>query len=318
MMDTVTLRIKRYDGVKEWYQEYQLPYEKGKTLLYSLTKIREELDPTLTFSAACRHAICGSCAVRVNGNAFLACKTSLDQLLETFETERLTLEPLNNFPVIRDLVVDWEPKLERMKAVRPWLIPSEDGDPSDGFRQSPEDFRKIASPTDCILCGICSSECGQLSLNQEGYLDPFILNKAYRFAVDSRDAAPEEHIRPALEKGLWKCLHCMECVTKCPKEIDLAGENAYLRQASIQMGERDNKGARHAYAFVEDVKSKGRLNEVTLPMKTEGFVSTMNRIPFALRLIRKGKINPLHMPREVEGIEGVRKIYEHAQGVKEP
>ncbi len=84
------------------------------------------------------------------------------------------------------------------------------------------------------------------------------------------------------------------------------------------MGEQDNKGARHAYAFVEDVKSKGRLNEVTLPMKTEGLVSTMNRIPFALRLIRKGKINPLHMPREVEGIEGVRKIYEHAQGLKEP
>ncbi len=316
-MEKVTFRIKRYDGVKEWYQEYELPYEKGKTILWALTKIREELDSTLTFTSACRHAICGSCAVRVNGNAFLACKTSLDHLLATFDTDQLTLEPLNNFQVVRDLVVDWEPKFEKMKAVKPWLIPSKDGDKSNGFRQSAKDFHKISSPTDCILCGVCTSECSQLSLNQDEYLDPFILNKAYRFAVDSRDAAPEEHIRPALENGLWKCIHCMQCVSKCPKEIDLAGENAHLRQETINMGERDNKGARHAFAFVEDVKNKGRLNEVTLPLKTEGFVNTMNRIPFAFRLVKKGKINPLHMPKEVEGIQGVRKIYEYAQGAKE-
>lgn len=316
-MEKVIYRIKRFDGVKEWYQEYELPYEKGKTILWALTKIREELDPTLNFTSACRHAICGSCAVRVNGNTFLACKTPLDQLLSTFKTNRLTFEPLNNFKVIRDLVVDWKPKFEKMKEVKPWLIPSKEGDKENGFKQSVEDFHKITSPTDCILCGVCASECSQLSLNQEEYLDPFIMNKAYRFAVDSRDAAPEEHIRPTLENGLWKCLHCMQCISKCPKEINVASEIAYLRQETINMGERDNKGARHAFAFVEDVKDKGRLNEVTLPIKTEGLVKTMNRIPFAVRLIKKGKINPLHMPKTIEGIQEVREIYEYAQEAKE-
>ncbi|MGD8191700.1 succinate dehydrogenase/fumarate reductase iron-sulfur subunit [Brevibacillus ginsengisoli] len=310
----ITYKIKRFDGEKEWYQEYELPYEEGKTILWALTKIREEQDPTLNFTAACRHAICGSCAVRVNDNAFLACKTPLDELLETFQTDTLTFKPLGNFEVVRDLVIDWKPPLEQIKVVKPWLIPTDQGSPEKGFIQSEEDYHRIASPTDCILCGVCTSECGQLNVNEDVYLAPYMLNKAYRFAVDSRDAAPQEHIRPVLENNLWKCIHCMNCVTKCPKQIDLSKEIAYLRQESIKMGEVDNLGARHAFAFHDDVRNKGRLNEMTLPIKTEGLVKTMTkRVPFALRMITKGKINPLHMPKEIEGIQGVRKIYKFAK-----
>ncbi|RXT07255.1 succinate dehydrogenase/fumarate reductase iron-sulfur subunit [Ammoniphilus sp. CFH 90114] len=318
-MRKITFTIKRFDGNKDWLQRYDLPYENGKTLLWALTKIREEQDPTLNFTSACRHAICGSCAIRVNGNSFLTCKTALDEILDTFKTDDLKCEPLGNFDVVRDLVIDWKPKLEKMKVVKPWIIPKESGSPTTGFKQSEQEFQKIASPTDCILCGICASECTQLAMNQEGYLEPFILNRAYRFAVDSRDGAPEEHIRPVLENDLWKCVHCMQCVSQCPKDINLSAEVAYLRQETMKMGETQNLGARHAYAFHDDVKNKGRLNEMTLPMKTEGVVKTaMKRVPFALRMISKGKINPLHMPKEVEGIAGVRKIYEYAKGVDQP
>jgi succinate dehydrogenase / fumarate reductase iron-sulfur subunit len=109
----------------------------------------------------------------------------------------------------------------------------------------------------------------------------------------------------------------MQCVSKCPKGIPLTDQIAYLRQESIKMGEVNNKGAKHAYAFHDDVKNKGRLNEVMLPVKTEGVINTMSRIPFALRMIRKGKINPLHMPKAVEGIKGVREIYKFAEEVSE-
>jgi succinate dehydrogenase / fumarate reductase, iron-sulfur subunit len=315
-METLQCKIKRFDGKQEYYQNYEVPYEKGKTILWLLTKIREEQDPTLNFTSACRHAICGSCAVQINGSAFLACNSSLDEVLETFNTMKLTFEPLKNFDVVKDLVIVWEPKMEKMEQVKPWLIPSEEGTQETGFIQSEDDYHQIAAPTDCILCGVCTSECNQLAVNDGTYLDPFILNRAYRFTVDSRDGSPEEHIRPVYENELWKCLHCMQCVTKCPKGIPLTDQIAYLRQESIRMGEVKNQGAKHAFAFHDDVKNKGRLNEVMLPIKTDGLVNTaMRKVPFALRMIKKGKINPFHMPKEVEGIRGVRELYKYAQEV---
>ncbi|OIJ18815.1 (2Fe-2S)-binding protein, partial [Anaerobacillus alkalidiazotrophicus] len=250
-MEKFIFRIHRYDGTTKWVQEYQFPYEKNKTVLWALTKIKDEMDPTLNFTSACRHAICGSCGVRINGTSYLGCKTPLDEIIETFETNVLTFEPLQNYEVIRDLVIDWKPKVEKLKLVKPWLIPSEDGSVEKGFKQSEAEFAKIASPTACILCGVCTSECGQLNVNDGGYLDPFVLNKAYRFAVDSRDADPLQRIQPVLENELWKCIHCMQCVTNCPKGIPLTDQIAYLRKVSMKMGAKDNQGARHAYAFYD-------------------------------------------------------------------
>lgn len=311
-MDKLTLKIHRFDGIAKWVQEYSFPYEKGKTVLWALTKIKDEIDPTLNFTSACRHAICGSCAVKINGSSFLGCKTSLDEVIDTFKTTTLTFEPLSNYEVIRDLVIDWKPKVEKMKQIKPWIIPSEEGTKEKGFKQSEEDFHHISSPTDCILCGICASECNQLAVNDGKYLEPFILNKAYRYAVDSRDGSPEEHIKPVLDNDLWKCVHCMQCVSMCPKGINLAEEVSYLRKATMKLGERNNQGARHAFAFVDDVRKTGRLNEMMLPLKTDGMLKTVGkRVPLATRMILKGKINPLHMPKKIEGIEGVRKIYEY-------
>lgn len=313
-MDILTLKIHRFDGVAKWVQEYTLPYEKGKTVLWALTKIKDEIDPTLNFTSACRHAICGSCAVKINGSSFLGCKTALDEVIDTFKTTTLTFEPLSNYEVIRDLVIDWKPKVEKMKQIKPWIIPDEKGTKEKGFKQSEEDFHNISSPTDCILCGICASECNQLAVNDGKYLEPFILNKAYRYAVDSRDGSPDEHIKPVLDNELWKCIHCMQCVSMCPKGINLTDEISYLRKATMQLGERNNQGARHAFAFVNDVRKTGRLNEMTLTIKTEGMFKTVSRrIPLASRMILRGKINPLQMPKKVEGIEGIRKIYEFVQ-----
>lgn len=316
-MRTIRFTIKRSDKKNEWFQDYELPYEKGKTILWALTTIREQQDPTLVFTSACRHAICGSCAVQVNKKSFLACKTSLDEVLDTFQTDNLVFEPLNNFEVIKDLAVAWEPKMEKMKKVKPWLLPSDEGSVEKGFTQSEDDFHKIASPTDCILCGVCASECNQLAVNDGTYLEPFILNRAYRFAVDSRDKAPEKHIQPVYENELWKCMHCMQCVASCPKGIPLTDQIAYLRQESIKMGEVNNQGAKHAFAFHDDVRNKGRLNETMLPIKTDGLLKTATtKVPFALRMIKKGKINPLHMPKAVEGIKGVKEIYKYAEEVR--
>jgi succinate dehydrogenase / fumarate reductase iron-sulfur subunit len=103
-------------------------------------------------------------------------------------------------------------------------------------------------------------------------------------------------------------MHCQECVTKCPKALEPAEDIAKLRQTAIKQGVIANPGARHALAFYDDIKGSGRLNEMKMAMKTEGIIKSMTRLPFALRLLRRGKMNPLHWPAPVKGIEQIRAI----------
>ena len=275
----ITFNVRRFDGERTFNQEYSIPYEKN-TLLGCLTKIREEQDASLCFTSACRHAICGSCAVQVNGNAFLACETQLDTLLETFGTDELFLEPLNNLPVVRDLVVNFDGIADKMRKVEAWMCPHKD---RKDHLQSPEQFHLIAKPADCVLCGSCISECRELAYDDGTYLPPAMMNKAYRFERDSRDG---DHGKRVI---------------------------SYLRRRALSMGQTKSEGARHAYSFYNDVKRTGLLNETMLALRTEGMVKTaVNRTPFAVRMVAAGKMNPLHMPRPVKGIDDVRRLYEFA------
>ncbi|WP_350454668.1 succinate dehydrogenase/fumarate reductase iron-sulfur subunit [Slackia heliotrinireducens] len=309
-METITFIVNRFDGQKSWKQEYR--FERSvMTLLGCLNKIREEQDDSLCFTQACRHSICGSCAIQVNGSAYLACETQLDDLIDTFKTTRFELAPLNNFPVVRDLVVSFDEKAEKMKKVMPWMCEHKN---REGHEQTEADYHKYMEATDCVLCGCCASECRELVYDDGTYLEPFIMNKAFRFIRDSRDECGDERILAVLDNNLWKCIHCQQCTTKCPKEIPIAEEISYMRRRALRMGEDKSQGARHAYAFHHDVLKTGMLNETMLALKTEGLYKTaQNRVPFAVRMVTSGKMNPLHIQKPVKGIEGVRKLYEIAK-----
>jgi succinate dehydrogenase / fumarate reductase, iron-sulfur subunit len=308
-MSKVIYRVKRFDGEKSWVQEYEFDYQPGKTILWGLTHIKDMIDPSLNFTASCRHAICGACAVRINGQATLACETPLDKMLERWESNTLLLEPLQNFNVIRDLVVDWEPKAERLTKVKPWLVAKEEFTKEAGCRQSPSEFKQINKNSDCILCGCCASECNKLSGNDEDFLEPFIFSKAQKFVADSRDNDPEYRISAAINNGAWKCQHCQECVTKCPKGLSPAEDISNLRREAVAYGNSNNAGTRHARAFMEDILKTGRLNEGMMAVKTEGLVKSMGNVPFALRLMVRGKLNPKHMfPKPIKDVEKVRAI----------
>lgn len=306
-MRQITYKIKRYDGTKSFKQEYTFPHQAGKTILWGLVHIKETIDPTLAFTAACRSAVCGACAVRVNGQAFLACETPLDGILDRFG-DVLTIEPMSNFEVIRDLVVNWEPKAERLASSKTWLAPKNEFSAKEGCRQSIADFKKINAQINCILCGACASECAKLSANDKDFLEPFTYSKVWKFVADTRDKSAKERIQAIIDNGLWKCMHCVECATKCPKGLMPGTDIARLRQLSIKMGYTDNPGARHALAFLEDMQATGRLNETKLSLKTIGILGSMAKFPFALRLLRRGKLNPLHVPKKVKGHEQVKAI----------
>ena len=121
-MRQITYHIHRYQQGRAFVQTFKFDYEPDRTILWGLQKIKDTQDPTLTFLAACRSAVCGACSIRVNGEAMLGCESKIDELTERYGTDELTIAPIGNFRVIRDLVVDWESKVDRLKTVAPWIF----------------------------------------------------------------------------------------------------------------------------------------------------------------------------------------------------
>ena len=320
-MEKFNLRVFRYDPTKDEeprYETYTLPVEKGMTVLAALFKVKEEQDPTVSFRYNCRAAICGSCAVRINGHAKLACKEQITKLLEQFETDTLTVEPAGNIKVLKDLIFDMDWVIEKMKKVKPWFIPKEPP-PPDGteYRQSPEDHAKIDYASDCILCASCMSDCNALSVNKE-FLGPLVLSKAYRFAADSRDGAKRERLEAVLDKfNLEWCVRCWECTTRCPKEVQPYENIIRLRIMAAEEGYK-TPGEIHAEVFEQDIVNRGLLNEMLLPFRQEGLAGGLKRAPFGIRMFFKGKVNIADFfgGHSIPRIEEVQKIYEKAQEKK--
>jgi succinate dehydrogenase / fumarate reductase iron-sulfur subunit len=214
---TLKLKIKRCNPEKtppSWEEAYEVEPRKGMNLLEALLRIQDEQDSTLSFRYSCRGAVCGSCAMKVNGELVLACRTPVERLLG-----RTTLiEPLPNFPVIRDLVVDMSLFFKHYRQIKPYLHEK----PATFDRESlmKETEREGIDPyTQCILCGICFGACP--AFGREGrFLGPAILAKAYRFLLDPRDRRKNEILESVNHhQGVWGCNTVFRCVKVCPKEV---------------------------------------------------------------------------------------------------
>ncbi|NPA53025.1 MAG: succinate dehydrogenase/fumarate reductase iron-sulfur subunit [Aquificae bacterium] len=320
-MEKFNLRVFRYDPTVDEepkYETYTLPLEKGMTVLAALFKVKEEQDPSISFRYNCRAAICGSCAVRINGHAKLACKEQITKLLKQFDTDTLTVEPAGNIKVLKDLIFDMDWIVDKMKKVKPWFIPKEPP-PEDGteYRQSPEDHAKIDFASDCILCASCMSDCNALSVNKE-FLGPLVLSKAYRFAADTRDGAKRERLEAVLDKfNLEWCVRCWECTTRCPKEVQPYENIIRLRIMAAEEGFK-SPGEIHAEIFEQDIVNRGLLNEMLLPFRQEGLLGGLKRAPFGIKMFLKGKVNIADFfgGHSIPRIEEVQKIYEKAQEKK--
>ncbi|MFN3871307.1 MAG: succinate dehydrogenase/fumarate reductase iron-sulfur subunit, partial [Aquificaceae bacterium] len=198
------LKIRREkEKGKAYYESFQVPYEEGMTLLSALQKIKEEIDPSLTFRHFCRAGICGTCALMVNGFPKLACKEQV--LPYVLFGEELTIEPLKNFEVLRDLAVDNERIVGKMKELRLWIKEAKK-DP----RIPPELSRRIENSADCILCLSCQAYCPQVL--EEKYAGPLFFAKLYRFYEDPREEDKTLRVSQAIKEGnLYHCLSCNKC-----------------------------------------------------------------------------------------------------------
>ena len=235
--ETRHLKIFRYDPDVEAKEEprfddFHVPYEQGMTVLDALIYSRDNYDSSLTFRHSCRQAVCGSCAMFVNGTQRLACRTQLSDL-----TDPVRIEPLPHQDVVKDLVVDMEHFYEQMAAVEPYFDP--DGLPNEELqeqRQSPANREKIKLSTRCIWCGACMSSCN-IAAGDNQYLGPAAINKAYRFAMDEREGDDRTQERLEIveqEHGVWRCQTQFSCTDVCPKDIPLTEHIQELKREAVK------------------------------------------------------------------------------------
>ena len=237
-------------------------------MLDALIKVREEVDGTLSLRCSCRSSICGSCAMRINGHAGLACKTQASDAVGPDGV--IVVEPPGVMPVIKDLVVDFKPFWDKISEVEPYLQPQGE-EPEGEYLASNESMLHLSGVTSCIMCGACVSDCTVLEVDPT-FLGPAALAKAYRFTADPRDGDAEGVSKERLEKlsevtGMWDCTRCSECVQVCPKGVAPMDRIMALRDQAMEAGLTDNNGSRHASAFTESVAHSGWLDELQLTVK---------------------------------------------------
>lgn len=180
-----------------------------------LNEIKWKLDGTLTYRRSCAHGVCGSDAMRINGRNRLACKVLVRDI-----GEKMTIEPMMGFAVLRDLVVDMEPFFEKYKAVKPYLV-NDDPAPVTERLQSPEERAAFDDTTKCILCAACTTSCPPFWSNPD-FVGPAALVNAHRFIFDSRDKGGAERADVISgREGVWRCRTVFNCTEACPRGIQV-------------------------------------------------------------------------------------------------
>lgn len=310
----IKFRIRRCYPMGEescdpYVQAYDVVVTEGMTVLDALLKIADEQDPTLSFRKSCRSAICGSCAMKINGFAKLACSTQI--IPEYKKHGEITIEPLSNHAIVKDLVVDFTPFWNKMDKVTPYLTPGVEG--TLEVKVTKEDEQAIDRSQGCIMCGCCNAECNSLEIDPH-FLAPAALAKAWRFVGDVREGGSVKRLtRLSGEHGMWDCVRCVHCTQYCPKDVAPLKQIETLRSRAMKAGITDNNGAKHIESMANSVKRVGRLDEAAMTFKTLGFLRSLGMIPFGIKMEIHGKMPiPLLFP-QIEGIDEVKSIYEEVE-----
>lgn len=221
--ETIQLEVFRYRPEIEdspVYQLYEVPMRKDWVVLDALTYIKDHLDGTLSFRWSCRMGVCGSCGMMVNGNPVLTCAVFLQQLAPG----PIRIAPLDNFPVVRDLVIEMSDFMNKLKSVKPWIIRKEEKSVEEGeYLQFPSQLADYKSYSMCINCMLCYSACPVYGLDPK-FTGPAAIALAQRYNYDNRDQGQEIRMEAlSTDEGIWSCTFVGECSVVCPKGVDPAG-----------------------------------------------------------------------------------------------
>ncbi len=228
-MKKVTLKLFRYNpetDKKPHYDTFELEAAPTDRVLDLLEQVKGYKDGSLSFRRSCAHGVCGSCALRINGQNMLACKT----LIQDLPGNKITVEPILGLPVLKDMIVDMEPFFDNYKSVMPYFI-NNDPEPSAERYQSIEDRERFDDTTKCILCGACTTSCPSFWANDE-YVGPAAIVNAHRFIFDSRDQGAADRLQILNDQfGVYRCRTIFNCTVACPREIQITKAIGEVKKA---------------------------------------------------------------------------------------
>ncbi len=231
MDENITLEVFRYlpeENSGQIYQSYEVPFRKDWVILDALNYIKDELDGTLSYRWSCRMGVCGSCGMMINGEPILSCAA----FLETFYPGPIRIEPLTNFPIIRDLIIEMSDFMQKLERIKPWIISNDEDPPNGEYLQTPSQLMDYKNYSMCINCMLCYSACPVYGLEPD-FLGPAAIALGQRYNLDSRDSG--EKLRNEIlseEDGIWQCTLVGECSVVCPKDVDPAAAIQRLKVSS--------------------------------------------------------------------------------------
>lgn len=314
-------------------QSYQLEVEAGNTILDCLNRIKWEQDGSLAFRKNCRNTICGSCSMRINGRSALACKENVGSELQRLQRlpqqaadldkiPEITVAPMGNMPVIKDLVVDMSSFWNHLEAVEPYVSTKARLVPEREFLQTPQERSQLEKTGNCILCGACYSECNAREVNPD-FVGPHALAKAYRMVADSRDERTQTRLEEYNQgtQGVWGCTRCFYCNTVCPMGVEPLEQINQIKQEILALKEtQDSRSIRHRKVLIELVKQGGWIDERQFGLQVVGnyfhdLKGLLSIGPLGLRMLIRGKF-PLSFEPSA-GAKEVRSLIEAVQQLED-
>ena len=275
--------IRQTQKISPTVQTYLLDVQEGNTILDCLNRIKWEQDGTLAFRKNCRNTICGSCAMRINGRSALACKENVGSEIARFAQQlssqnrensipEITIAPLGNMPVLKDLIVDMSGFWNSLETVSPYVSTAARKVPEREFLQTPE--RKAAAGGNWQLyyvwCLLLRVQCIR---GKSRFCRSHALAKAYRMVEDKRDGETQNRLEQYNEgtKGIWGCTRCYYCNSVCPMDVAPLDQISKIKQSLLETKQAgDSRSIRHRKVLIELVKEGGWIDERQFGLQVVG------------------------------------------------
>ncbi|KJE49909.1 succinate dehydrogenase [Acidiplasma aeolicum] len=303
----ITVNIKKYDGKNDpYWKTYKVRADRYTQMTEVLRRIKTEQDPALAYRASCHMAVCGSCAMKINGFPRLACRTMAFDVMD--ENNEINLEAMDYYKGIRDLIPDIDTFYDRMYKVMPRLYADESVIAGENEqRMTPSEQKEVWKFQECIWCGLCVSACPSVRMDEK-FLGPAAHAKGYRFIADGRDTKTEERINILMDSA-WRCTSCYMCYEVCPQDVQpviaIKKTKSYLNEykGNTEVTEMARK---HDDTVFDLINNTGKIKESTLYLKTFGFGEAIKDINY---MRKEGKLKyALAKDNDVKNIDEIKKI----------